>query len=50
MSDDEQVTQSSAPIGTAIDFRPSSVLTPEQRAKLDFALEKHKDALILLSQ
>ena len=28
----------------------SSVLTPEEMAKLKFALEKHKEALILLGQ
>jgi hypothetical protein len=50
MSDDERIEQSSESIDRIYEFRLSSELTAEERAKLKFALEKHKEALILLSQ
>ena len=49
MSDEEHVARSSMSIDREVDFRLDS-LTPEEREKLKFALEKHKEALILLSQ
>jgi hypothetical protein len=51
MSDKESVkTQSSASVDSVLDLRLDPTLTPEEKAKLMFALEKHKEALMLLSQ
>jgi len=48
MSDDEGAVRSIATgRETKIEQDP---LTPDERAKLEFALKKHKEALILLSQ
>jgi len=49
MSGDERTEYPSAPRKRVIEFEQGSTLTPEERAKLDFALEKHKEALMLLS-
>ena len=50
MSDDERTSWSTVRIDHELDLKLDPALTPEERAKLKFALEKHKEALILLSQ
>ena len=50
MSDEEQIIHSSMMIDRILEFKLDPVLTPEEKAKLEFALDKHKESLILLSK
>jgi hypothetical protein len=46
----DESAQSSMSIDNVIELRQDPVLTPAEKEKLEFALEKHKEALRLLSQ
>ncbi|MCL2711686.1 MAG: hypothetical protein FWD37_00185 [Methanomassiliicoccaceae archaeon] len=50
MLDEERVTQSSMSIDITPDLKQESVLSAEDRARLKYMLEKHKELLMLLSQ